>query len=235
MNRVESGIEGLDKLIYGGFPVGRSYLLSGEPGTGKTIFSLQYLLEGIKKEEPCIYISIDERPEHVISDANSLGWDLHPHLNNGLLKILDITSYFSRAHQDDGSFEISKIIDHIKGFVQEYKAKRMVIDPISPIVFGHKTYPKLAEYIKKLIFEIETDLGCTTILTSYIPVGSAYFSQHGIEEYATSGIILLRLLKLNNKHVRTLLVRKMRGTRIDLSEYSFDILPDRGIVLRQAL
>ena len=97
MEKVNSGIEGLNQLLYGGFPSGRAYLVSGEPGTGKTIFSLQYLLEGLKLGEKCIYISIDEKPEHVIADAAALGWNLHPFLNNEQLQILDVTGYFSSS------------------------------------------------------------------------------------------------------------------------------------------
>ncbi len=59
MEKVTSGIEGFDKLISGGFPKSRAYLVSGEPGTGKTIFTLQYLLQGLKNGEKCVYIYID--------------------------------------------------------------------------------------------------------------------------------------------------------------------------------
>jgi circadian clock protein KaiC len=83
MEKVKTGIEKLDTLLYGGFPKGRAYLISGEPGTGKTIFTLQFLKKGIELGERCIYISIDEKPEHIIKNAESLGWDLQSYLNKG--------------------------------------------------------------------------------------------------------------------------------------------------------
>ena len=68
MTRTSTGITQLDTLIEGGLPQGRSYLLAGEPGTGKTIFSLQFLLEGLRSKQKCLYIAIDEKPEEIIPE-----------------------------------------------------------------------------------------------------------------------------------------------------------------------
>lgn len=236
MIKESSGIEGLDNILSGGFPKGRAYLISGEPGTGKTIFSMQYLLSGIRQGQKAIYISIDEKPEHVILDCELLGWNIRKYLENGMLQILDVTSYFgtSKLEVEDG-IQIEKIVKDILGFVKKSGATRMAIDPIAPLVLSDKNVPFIAEYIRKLIFEIEAINNCTTLLTSYVPVGSEKVSQHGIEEFAASGIILLRLVKTANQYVRSIWVRKMRGTRIDLTEYTFEILQDRGLVLRHPL
>jgi circadian clock protein KaiC len=236
MEKVLSGIEGFDKLVYGGLPKGRSYLVAGEPGTGKSIFLLQFLLEGIKQGEKGIYISIDEKPEHIIKDALELGWDLKPHLENGDLQIIDVTSYFSVVkHQDGGEINIKDIVNDILGYVKKSNASRLAIDPIAPLIFSDYQFPAVVEYIRSLVFAIEENENCTTLLTSYIPVGSDKVSSFGIEEFAASGIIVLKLASVNKQRVRTISIRKMRGTRIDLTEYSFEILEKRGIILRQPI
>lgn len=236
IEKIDSGIEGFNKLLYGGFPQGRAYLISGEPGTGKTIFSLQYLLAGIKLGEKCIYISIDEKPEHIILDAEALGWNLKPLLENGQLQIIDVTTYFgSSKNNEKEALNVNKVVDDIIHYVKESGAKRLAIDPIAPLIFSEKEFPNVVEYIRRLIFTIEDNSGCTTLLTSYVPVGSEKVSSIGIEEFAASGIIMLKLVKVNNKRIRTIGVRKMRGSRIDLTEYSFEILPERGVVLRQPI
>ncbi len=234
--KVASGIEGFDTLLFGGFPKGRSYLISGEPGTGKTIFCLQYLLAGAKLGERGIYICIDDKPEHVIQDAESLGWDIKPLLASEVIQILDVSDYFGNgnlAGQEEG-LRVNRIIEEILSFVKKTGATRLAIDPISPMVFSSAKIPQVAEYIRRLVFAVES-ASCTTLLTSYVTVGSADLSQHGVEEFAASGIILLKISKINNKYIRTIWVRKMRGTRIDLSEFSFEILPRRGLVLRQPI
>jgi len=71
--RVSSGIPGLDRLIEGGLPKGRSILVTGEPGTGKTIFSLQFLVEGLVRGEKGIYVAADEGTLDVLEQAASLG------------------------------------------------------------------------------------------------------------------------------------------------------------------
>ena len=73
------------------------------------------------------------------------------------------------------------------------------------------------------------------MMTSHIRPGSNELSQYGVEEFLASGIILLKLIKSHPKYARTLFVRKMRGTATDLSEYAFDILMNRGLVIRQPL
>ncbi|MGE4170487.1 MAG: ATPase domain-containing protein [Candidatus Margulisiibacteriota bacterium] len=233
MNKLKSGIEAFDQLLDGGFPEGRSYLISGEPGTGKTIFCLQFLLEGVRQGKKGLYICIDERPEHIIADAASLGWNILPHLENKDIQLVDITTHF--LPKADQPVNTDSVIGFIIDLVRSQNIGRMAIDPIAPLVFSSMTSPEANEYIRKLIFAIEDDLNCTTLLTSYIPVGSDKVSHHGIEEFAASGIILLKLTKLNNKFIRTIRLRKMRATKIDLTEYSFDILPNRGIVIRQPI
>jgi len=236
MNKITSGIEGFDKLVNGGLPKSRAYLVSGEPGTGKTIFTLQFLLEGLKNNEKCVFISIDEKPEHIILDCNALGWNLSPYLENGQLQILDVTSYFSSLKDNlDSGMEAKRLVEDILSYVKKSGTQRLAIDPIAPLIFKDSNYSSVVEYIRTLIFEVEDNIECTTLLTSYVPVGSDKISAMGIEEFAASGIIRLKLSKINDSYIRTIHVRKMRGTSIDLSEYSFEILKDRGIVLRQPI
>ncbi|HEX4920451.1 MAG TPA: ATPase domain-containing protein, partial [Candidatus Bathyarchaeia archaeon] len=75
-SRIPTGIPGLDKLLTGGLPRNRTILLSGGPGTGKTILSSQYLVNGILDyEEPGVYVSLDENKEHVYEEMLDFGWD----------------------------------------------------------------------------------------------------------------------------------------------------------------
>ncbi len=234
--RVSTGIEKLDELIGGGLIKGRSYLIAGEPGTGKTLFSLQYVLNGIQKGENGIYVSIDEKPEHVIEDAKSMGWDIEAEIKKEKMQILDVTPYFAKARGEKKELiDVDQIASDLTRYVKKIGAKRLVIDPIAPLVSTLEDISEIRSYIKQLIFGLEEKTGCTVLLTSHVPVGTARLSQYDIEEFVVSGIFLLKLVKPEKKYVRTLFVRKMRGTATDLSEYTFDIVKEKGLVLRQAL
>lgn len=235
MQKIKTGIDGFDQLVFGGLPKGRTTLIAGEPGTGKTLFSLQYLLAGINDGETVVFVTIDEQTSHILEDARSLGWDLETHLKSGALKILDITKYFSTPKQSADEINFCQVVDDIIDYVTKEGATRLAIDPVAPLIFSQTNIPDITEYIRHLILRLESKANCTTLLTSYIPVGSIRYSQHGIEEFAASGIVLLKLVKLNNKYLRTIGVRKMRASKVDLTEYNFEIITNRGIVLRQPI
>src|SRR5947208_14922247 len=95
MQRVSTGIAGLDTLIQGGFIPSRSYLVTGEAGTGKTTTCMQFLLNGLKKKEKAIYVTVDERPADILQTAASLDWELQSYVQEKRLVILDASAYFS--------------------------------------------------------------------------------------------------------------------------------------------
>ncbi|MFH1428786.1 MAG: ATPase domain-containing protein [Candidatus Margulisiibacteriota bacterium] len=236
MERVDTGIGGLDNIIEGGLPAGKAYLLSGEPGTGKTLFTLQYLMHGAQKGENGIYVSIDEKPEHVISDAENMGWDIKKYLDSGLIQILDVSAYFSNARMGKKEeLAVDQVVENLAEHAKSVQVKRLVIDPIAPLIFSHEGRQEIAEYMRTLIFSIEDSLNCTSLLTSHVPVGTQQFSQYGVEEFLVSGVIVLRIVKSEKRYLRSLFVRKLRGTQTDLTEYSFEITRGRGLILRQPI
>jgi len=131
--RVPTGIEGLDSLINGGLQQNKVYLISGEAGTGKTIFCLQYALAGILLGESAVYVSIDEKPAHLIEDAESLGWGLQKHIDEGKLAILDVTPYFTSVRLGkEKTIDAREVVADLTKKVRKIKARRLVIDPIAP-------------------------------------------------------------------------------------------------------
>ena len=88
-NRVPTGIVELDGLIEGGLRAGKTYLVVGEPGTGKTVFGLQFLVNGLMEKEKGLYVAIDEKPADVLDQAASLGWYLARFIVSKAFFILD--------------------------------------------------------------------------------------------------------------------------------------------------
>ena len=93
--RVTTGIDDLDPLLEGGFPQGRSILVTGDPGTGKSIFALQFVYDGLLKGERAIYVTADEGPMDILEQAASMGWDFEKYVENKELAILNAGTYLS--------------------------------------------------------------------------------------------------------------------------------------------
>lgn len=76
IDRVPTGVPGFDKLVEGGLVRGSTYLIAGQTGTGKSIFSMQYLLEGLKRGETCVYMSLEQKTDEIIQDMAKFEWGL---------------------------------------------------------------------------------------------------------------------------------------------------------------
>ncbi len=116
IRRIKTGIPGFDGLIEGGIPEGFVVVVTGPPGTGKTTFSLQFLLEGVKNNERCIFFSFEENAEQLINQSIRFGWDFGEYIDKGYLEIFG----FSRFSTE----EITEIIDI-------FKPKRIVFDSLN--------------------------------------------------------------------------------------------------------
>ncbi len=230
---VKTGIEGLDDIIGGGFIKGRTYLVAGETGTGKTLFSLNFLIYGAMVGEPGVYFLVDEDYEDLIGGARAFGWDLQYLIDNGMLSVLTLMPDFAeRAKKKTMDTLVRSIVKSIEEEVVRLNAQRLVIDPVAPLIIGERDVVWTREYIRSLVITIEKELRTTTIITSEIPTGSNQLSRFGVEEFLAAGVLVLGLKKVGNKYYRTLLVRKMRWRPVQPAMYYFDIAPGRGIVIK---
>lgn len=232
--RISTGIEGLDTLINGGFLKNKVYLVSGGPGTGQTIFGLQYLYYGLESGENGLYYSGDEKPEQLVLDAKSLGWDLSRYIKEKRLGLVDSSHYFSDLYAGKSkSIDSRTIIRDLSKRMKKLNARRLVIDPVTPLLTGEEHYTNIQEYLRNLILTLEDSLECTTLITSGNQANVIHFSRYGIEEMVTGGIIILSMdkRKSNGERARTLFIPKMRGTPTDLKEHTFEIQQGKGIVV----
>lgn len=232
MELIETGIEGLDSLIGGGFIKGRTYLVSGETGTGKTIFVLNYLLRGASIGEGGVYLLVDEEYESFIEGARAFGWDLEPLVKQGVLGIVSLLPDFvERVRSKPVETIVGSIVENLREEVRRTGAERLVIDPIAPLVVGEEGVVKMREYVRSLIISIERKVGTTTLITSEVPTGTNNLSRFGVEEFLASGVFVLGLRSVGGKYVRNIWVRKMRWRPAAPAVYEYDIVPGKGIVI----
>ena len=234
VERVPTGIPGLDPLIEGGFPKGRSVLVTGEPGTGKTIFSLQFLGEGLARGEKGIYVAADEPPLDILEQAASLGWDFEKHIEKKELAILNAGTYLTSlpGAGRDRHVDVHKAITDLATFANRLGATRLVLDPAGPFVLLRDSAARIQDQIRLLIKLLRTSMQTTNILTSYAVPRTGERAMHGIEEYLVAGAIVLEMIWTENRFARTLIIEKMRCTDVKPAEHEFDIVKSQGVVLK---
>lgn len=235
--RLSSGIPGLDPLIEGGFPEGKSYLITGESGTGKSIFCIQFILKGLMDGEKAVYVAVDEKPADILEGAASLGWDLLKFVEQKTLLILDASPLFSSrmGAGKEKEVDVHKTVGDLASYVKKMGATRVVIDPVGPLILSRDASARAQEHVRTLVHSLQDNMGTTNLLTSYAIPGVTGGTEGGVEEFLVAGVIVLSVVREKNRLVRTLMVRKMRGTAIDLMEQQFNIVKGKGIVLKPVL
>ena len=220
VKRVKTGIEGFDKLVQGGFPEGSCILMVGTPGTGKTIFSLEYLYNGaLKFKEKGLYISVGQPVDSLIEQAKLFGWKIEKLINNGMLEIIYIST--KDLDQNISQFIVDKI--------HQNNIKRAVIDSTTSIGFTINDVAKFRVELLKISTTMEI-LGLTSLLTCEVLEGSNAISRFGVEQFVTEGTIVLYYNKIENTRVRSLEIYKMRGTNHSRKIHPFEIT-ENGIVV----
>jgi KaiC/GvpD/RAD55 family RecA-like ATPase len=222
--RVPTGVPELDVLIEGGLREGKTYLVLGQPGTGKSILCLQFLVRGLMEKEKCLYVAIDEKPADVIDQATSLGWDLAPFIESKEFLILDASAYFgARAVDAAKGVDVQRVMADLNAYIARMGATRVVIDPVGPLLASRN-----ADQPRQLIYALQANASTTNLLTTY----SADKQLRGVEEYLVAGTIVLDMELVNGRYKRKLTIEKMRSTALQPAQYPFSIVADRGIVLQ---
>ncbi|MEM2913748.1 MAG: ATPase domain-containing protein [Candidatus Bathyarchaeia archaeon] len=215
VDRVPSGIDGLDEIIGGGFPKGSLIILAGNPGTGKTIFSARFLYHGIVNcGERGVYVSFAESRESFLSNMRAFGFDFEELGKAGEFRFLDLITAKEEA--------APAILEMIFREVSEAGAKRLVIDSFSAIAQAFKETHEVRVLLHTILSRITRFLGCTTLLIVESSHGEARMG-FGIEEFIADGIILLRRSRLDGRILRELELFKMRGTPTPETEAVFTL------------
>jgi circadian clock protein KaiC len=207
ITRVTTGIKGLDTLIGGGFPEESIVVVSGTPGTGKTIMGMQFLQEGMKKGEMGIYVSFEQEKKDIYRQAGQFGWDFEAYEKKNLIRVFSMwPSSFDEV--------MSKIFKCLY-----YKPKRLVVDSITSIAYTMKdnreAFHKMAEKLK--------DTKLTAMLISEMLSGKEGFTRDGISEFVADGLILLKSVEAAGDQKNLLSVAKMRSAKINKDSHVYDI------------
>ncbi len=203
-SRISSGITGLDDMIGGGIPAGHIVVVVGDPGTGKTTMALQYMVEGLYRGEPGIFISIEEEKESIISTAKAYDWDLEKYIKEEKLALL-------KLDLSDIKTTARRMKSELPEIIKSFGARRLVMDSIT--LFS-MTYADPIERRLRLMGLNNTikRAGITALYTAEVDPGTHLHSRDGIVEYSADGILSLQQNDGLENAKLALRVLKMRRT-----------------------
>ncbi len=214
---VKVGIPGVDEVLEGGIPRTHAVLVAGPVGSGKTLFGLQYLCNGIKNKEKGLFVSFEEDLEDILRNTENTPFNIKKHTDE---KNLMFVKYDPYKYQD--------LIGILKANIVEHEIKRVVIDSISALnlyIENQKDIRIAMVESKKLLKRF----GCTPFFLGEIMLDTPNkLSTYGVEEFVADGIIILYYTKTNTEYTRSMSVLKMRGVSHSKKVHPFRI-SDKGI------
>ena len=223
ITRVSTGIAGLDQIIEGGFPQGRSILVTGTAGSGKSTLGIQFLYSGaVAHDEHGIMVSLQEEWHDIVTDMGRYGWGLEDLVNQQKLAFVQSPIPFEVGNE---SATIDAVLDLIHRRAVEINAKRIVFDSIAQLGLPYSDIISLRRDIMRLS-SLLRELGCTTILITEMAAEAQQISRYGIEEFVAQGVIVLHV----KPNYRAIQVTKMRGTKHDTGLHQMRIT-DKGIAV----
>lgn len=219
--RIPTGIVGFDKLIEGGFEKNSTNLVMGGPGSGKTILATQFVMEGLKKGESCLYITFEETKQSFYHNMKRFSWDLEQYEKKGLFTFLNYTPGKVKNMLEEGGGIIENIIIN-------NKISRLVIDSMTSFTLLFEDELEKREASLDL-FNMIKKWNCTSLVTfEGAPEGEN--KAYKALEFESDSIVVMQFVRKIISRERYIEILKMRGTNHSKALYRFSITK-KGIEL----
>jgi circadian clock protein KaiC len=219
MNRISSGISGLDSMTNGGFPDNSCILVAGPTGSGKSLTAAHFIAAGIAAKEPCLYISLDDPPQKIISTLMKLGVDTEKAAEEKLLQV----EYFSNMN-----LCIEEFLYTLAEWGRKMKVKRMVIDSLTAIETCTDEKNRLRDYVYLMVHRME-ELGVSGMFVSDTSqmTGLARISEIGFA-FAFDNVVFQGFVEIESRLHKVISILKMRDSDHE-AELRKMIIGDNGI------
>jgi circadian clock protein KaiC len=220
-----TGISGLDEVTGGGLPRGRSTLVCGPAGCGKTLLAMEFLVRGIAQfDEPGVFVAFEESVDDLIANVASLGFDLAQLEADGQL-IIEHVNIVDTEMQEAGDWDLDGLFLRLGAAIDEVGAKRVVIDTIETLFGAFANTATLRSELRRLFGWLK-DREITAVITGERGDGS--LTRHGIEEYVSDCVIVLDHRVTEQASTRRLRILKYRGSLHGTNEYPF-LIGESGV------
>nr|WP_092067747.1 circadian clock protein KaiC [Dendrosporobacter quercicolus]NSL46753.1 circadian clock protein KaiC [Dendrosporobacter quercicolus DSM 1736]SDL62802.1 circadian clock protein KaiC [Dendrosporobacter quercicolus] len=227
LQKTPTGIQGFDEITYGGLPRGRAALVCGAAGCGKTLFAMQFLVNGaVVYNEPGVFMSFEENETELAENFASLGLDLNELSEQN--KILMDHVFIDRSKiVENGEYDLEGLFVRLDAAINSIGAKRVVLDTIEAL-FSCLNDTKILRAELRRLFRWLKEKGVTTIITG--ERGPDALTRHGIEEYVSDCVIVLDHTVVDNISTRHVSIVKYRGSAHGTNEYPF-LIDEYGICI----
>jgi circadian clock protein KaiC len=225
LRKAPSGIQGLDEITHGGLPRGRTTIVCGGPGCGKTMLGIEFLVRGaLEFNEPGVIMAFEETPQDMARNVASLGFDIQDLADKKKL-FLDYVYVEPSQIQETGEYDLEGLFIRLQNAVNTVGAKRIMLDTVEAL-FGGFSNPGVLRAEFRRLFRWLKDHRLTTIVTA--ERGEGTLTRQGLEEYVSDCVILLDHRINDQISARRLRIVKYRGTRHGADEYPF-LIDERGM------
>ncbi|GGK94219.1 circadian clock protein KaiC [Mangrovihabitans endophyticus] len=226
-----SGIEGLDQIGYGGLPRGRSTVVSGTAGSGKTLLAMQFLVEGtLRYDQAGVFCTFEELPDDLMHNVVSFGWDLPALVADRRLNFVDATQHPGDDFLEVGSFDLSGLLARLENAVRKVGAKRVVLDAVGGLFPQFSDANVVRRELHRIYMGLRS-LDVTTIVTIERIEEEGPVGRFGVEEFVADNVIVLRNRLEMERRRRTVEILKFRGTAHQKGEFPFTIDPRSGMTI----
>lgn len=235
LEKSPTGIQGFDQITNGGLPKGRITLLIGGPGTGKTLFAMQFLVDGVRQYgEPGVFVAFEETQKKLAQNTSSLGYNI-----NGLIEqkklTVDYVHIERKEIEETGEYDLDGLFIRLGYAIDSIGAKRIVLDTLEAIFAGFSQESILRAELRRLFRWLE-EKGVTAIVTA--ERGYETLTKYGLEEYVSDCVIMLDHRVTDQVSTRRMRIVKYRGSLHGTNEYpyligenGFSILPITSVKL----
>ena len=228
LEKISSGISGLDEITGGGLPKGRPTLVCGNAGCGKTLLAMEFLVRGaVEHNEPGVFMAFEENEEELTRNVASLGFDLNA-LSAQKKIVLDYVRIERSEIEETGEYDLEGLFVRLNHAIDSIGAKRVVLDTLEALFASLPNEAILRSELRRL-FRWLKDKGVSVVITA--ERGEGLLTRHGLEEYVADCVILLDHRVNEQLSTRRLRVVKYRGSVHGTNEYPFLISKDGFSVL----
>lgn len=225
IEKARTGIHGLDDITGGGLPKGRTTIICGGPGCGKTMLGIEFLVRGaLEFNEPGVLMAFEETPEEMAKNVASLGFDLEDLAAKKKL-FLDFVYVEPSEIQETGDYDLEGLFIRLQNAVDEVGAKRVMLDTVESLFSGFSNTGVLRAEFRRL-FRWLKERGLTTVITA--EKGEGTLTRYGLEEYVSDCVILLDHRIKDQISARRMRIVKYRGTKHGADEYPF-LIDEQGM------